>query len=149
MTMSMNAHALAGQLSWRPRAAGVAAVLLLSCVITLPANAADSAKPRTHAPSKHTATQSRPAQRSPVVKPGDRCAFEPGTRHVTESHGSHTRKMKYANGAACERRSSGAHVSGKSGATASAHSKTKARPAPKRRLVGVASYYGQIGRAHV
>ena len=142
MTMSMNAHALAGQLSWHPRVASVAAVLLLSCVITLPGNAADSAKPRTHAPGKHTATQSRPAQRSHVVKPGDRCAFEPGTRHVTESRGSHAPTTKYTNGAACERRSSGAHTSSKSGATASAHSKPKARQAPKRRLVGVASYYG-------
>ena len=134
----MNAHALFS----RPRAAGVAAVLLLSCVLTLPGNAADSAKPRTHAASKYTATQSRPAERSPAAKPGDRCAFERGTRHVTESHGSHTRKTKYTNGAACERRSSGAHVSGKPGATAPSHSKAKARPAPKRRLVGVASYYG-------
>lgn len=142
MTKNMDTHALSGQLSWHPRAAGVAAVLLFSCVITLPGNAADSAKPRTHAPSKHAATHSRTAQKSPVVQPGDRCAYEPETRHVPESRGSHARATQYANGAACERSGSGARVSGKSGASAAARSKTQARQAPKRRLIGVASYYG-------
>lgn len=138
MTMSMNAHAL----SSHPRAAGVAAVLLFSCVITLPGYAADSAKPSTHAASKHAAKQSRPAQRSPVVKPGDRCTFEPGTRHVTDSRDSHAPSTKYAKGAACERSGSLARVGGKPGASAMASAKTKARQAPKRRLIGVASYYG-------